>query len=225
MRTRLLIVMLLCLSYSCGPDLDVLNTTDFSLSINLLFPENNTEIKEGRTVSDTQSKLVFKWADENENGPYTVHLRNNDNFQMEVFESDTTELSILLNRNVAYSWYVTGTSNTISETWSFYNAGPELESAVPSPATALSPSSGAAISQTSTTVNLSWRSEDFNDDIVGYDVFFGEVEDPPLYQSDVIESRLNGIPVSAGKTYYWKIITKDSMGNTSTSEIFFFTVG
>ncbi len=225
MRSRLLFGIIGFLLISCGTDLDLLENFQDSVTIKLLFPEKDARITEGTLVSDTQSELVFRWTDESENAPYTVHLINRSSLQMEAFESDSTELSIIIDRNVSYSWYVSGASNTTSETWSFYNAGPGLESSIPLPATALSPSSGAAISQTSTTVNLSWRSEDYDDDIVGYDVYFGEAEDPPLYQSDVVENRLNDIPVSAGKTYYWKIVTKDSVGNESTSQIFVFTVG
>ena len=225
MRKRWILIFIGISIYSCGPDLDLLNDSIGIVSISLIFPEKDSDCTEGILVSDTQSELVFKWADENGNGPYTVHLTNSINLQTEEFESDTMELPIIIDRSVSYSWYVTGTSNTTSETWSFYNAGPGLESSIPLPATALSPSSGAAISQTSTTVNLSWRSEDYDDDIVGYDVYFGESQAPPLYQSDVLETRLNGIPVSAGKTYYWKIVTRDRIGNESTSQIFVFTVG
>jgi len=41
----------------------------------------------------------------------------------------------------------------------------------------------------------------------------------------VSETRFDDIPIEAGKIYYWKIVTKDSVGNESTSEVFTFSVG
>jgi len=219
-----LLVFLLLIIQSCGVDSDVLEYANDQINITLIFPEDDSECTEGIIVSDTQSELVFKWLDENDNSPYLVHLTNVESAQTELIESDNTDVTITLDLGVAYSWYVTGKINSTSEIWNFYNEGP-LESSVPYPATAISPVSGASISQTSTTVNLIWKSEDPDDDIVSYDLFFGEAKDPQLYGTDVTETRFNDIPVEAGKTYYWKIITKDSIDNKSTSEVFTFSVG
>ena len=225
MKKSFLILFLCACNYSCGPDLDILEYANNNVSINLFFPEKDSECTEGTIVSETQSELVFEWIDENNNGPYLVHLTNISNSKIEIFESEETTLAIILDRATAYSYYVTGKFNSSSEVWNFYNAGPGLESTIPLPATAISPVSGASISQTSTTVNLIWKSEDADNDIIGHDVYFGELKDPELYGTDIIETRLNDIPVESGKTYYWKIVTKDSIGNESTSPVFNFTVG
>ncbi|WP_282118142.1 hypothetical protein [Maribacter aquivivus] len=219
------LIFLLLTIQSCGVDSDVLEYAKDQINITLIFPEDDSECTEGIIVSDTQSELVFEWSDENDNSPYIVHLTNLVSSQTELIESNDTDVAIILDRGVAYSWYVTGKINSSSEIWSFYNEGPGLESTIPYPAIAISPVSGASISQTSTTVNLIWKSEDPDNDIVSYDLFFGEVKDPQLYGTDVTDTRFNDIPVEAGKTYYWKIITKDSIGNESTSEVFTFSVG
>lgn len=219
------LVFLLLILQSCGVDSDVLEYAKDQINITLIFPEDDSECTEGIIVSETQSELVFEWSDENDNSPYIVHLTNLESSQTELIESDDMDVAITLDRGVAYSWFVTGKINSSSEIWNFYNEGPGLESSIPYPATAISPVSGASISQTSTSVNLIWKSEDPDDDIVSYDLFFGEAKDPQLYGTDVTETRFNDIPVEAGKTYYWKIITKDSIGNESTSEVFTFSVG
>lgn len=225
MRKSILLFSLSIVIYSCGVDLDVLEYAKIDKSIELIFPENDSNCTEGTIVSETQSELVFEWQDEFDKGPYIVHLTNSLNSETELFVSENTELGILLNRGIIYSWHVTGKFNNGSETWSFYNAGPGLESTIPLPATALSPVSGATISQTSTTVNLIWKSEDFDNDIISHDIYFGEAIDPDLFDINIIETRYNEIPVESGKTYYWKIVTKDSIGNESTSRVFNFTVG
>ncbi|WP_437372007.1 hypothetical protein [Maribacter litoralis] len=226
----LLLTMLVCLS--CGIDSDVLNYSsstpiDEGLDILLLYPLNNTEVKDGTSISATESRLIFEWTNNGENdfSPYNLELVNLSNNDTVIYESVETMSAINLLRDVNYSWTVTGISNSKSETWLFYNIGPDYESNSPLPAIAISPVSGASISQTSTAVNLIWESEDGDDDIIGYDLYFGETEEPALLVSEITTSRYNDIPVEAGKTYYWKIVTKDSVGNESTSEVFNFSVG
>jgi hypothetical protein len=225
LRKRVFLILTVFSIQSCGIDLDVLEYSQKNTSIVLFFPENEMECTEGNVISDTESELTFEWKDANFNSPYILHLTNISNGQAKMIESETTELAIILDRGISYSWYVTGTSNASSEIWNFFNAGPGLESAIPLPAEAISPVSGASISQTSTSVNLIWKSEDSDGDIVGHDLYFGESTDPEIYSTDITETRINEIPVKAGKTYYWKIVTKDSIGNESTSAIFSFSVG
>lgn len=219
-----LLFLLIASCFSCGVDLDLVDIVGADQSIELTFPENESECTEGTVVSENQSELVFKWFDDNDNSPYTVHLTNVFNTSTETYESNEQELAIVLERGVVYSWYVTGKLNKTSDTWNFYNAGPGLASTIPLPATAISPVSGATISQTSTTVNLIWQSEDEDNDIVGHDIYFGETNDPEIFASDITETRFDSIEVTSGKVYYWKVVTKDSNGNESTSPIFTFTV-
>ncbi len=225
MRKIGFLIFIIIAIQSCGVDSDVLKFAKKNINLFLVFPEKDSECTGGTIVSETQSELIFEWLDESNNAPYILHLTNISNSQTELYESDTTEVAIILERGVTYTWYVTGKLNSSSDIWSFYNEGPGLESSIPFPATAISPVSGSSISQTSTTVNLIWRSEDLDNDIVSHDLYFGEAKDPELYGTDIIETRINDIPVEAGKTYYWKIVTKDSGGNESTSPIFTFSVG
>ncbi|SNR67127.1 hypothetical protein SAMN04488009_3092 [Maribacter sedimenticola] len=219
-----LFFLLIATCFSCGVDLDVLDILGTDQTIALTFPENDSECTEGTIVSDTQSELVFKWLDENNSSPYTVHLTNVLAASTETYDSNEQELAIILDRGVVYSWFVTGKLNTSSETWNFYNAGPGVASTIPLPAIAISPVSGATISQTSTAVNLIWQSEDEDNDIIGHDLYFGETDDPEIFAADILETRFDAIEVTSGKVYYWKVVTKDSNGNESTSPIFTFTV-
>ena len=71
-------------------------------------------------------------------------------------------------------------------------------------------------------ITLSWTGSDVDDDIVGYDVYFGTTTTPEIYTSDQVDSNLNNVALTADTIYYWQIITKDSQGNTSSSGIFQF---
>lgn len=210
---------------SCGVDSEVLDYSSNNTSITLVYPENNSESNNGLLISDSQNELIFLWMDENNNTPYTVHITNNNTFQNQILESNETQLPIVLEIGSAYTWYVTNSSGSVSQSWSFANNSSSIESSKPLPAEAISPVSGASISRTSTSVNLIWKGEDSDEDIVGYDLYFGKTTNPTLLEELIKGTRYDDIPVEAGETYYWKIITRDSVGNESTSAIFSFTVG
>lgn len=228
MRKVASLMMIALFLGNCSADSDLAEILGPSISINLTFPENLSECTEGTLVSETESELTFLWEGIDRVQTYKMTLTNLNTFNIQEFESDEPQLNVILKRATPYSWSISSASspNKIrSETWSFYNEGPGSESFVPSPATAISPASGASISATATTVNLRWNAEDPDEDIVEYDLYFGEDNDPPLFESDLENDQFLGIPVEAGKTYYWKVITKDSQGNESISPIFSFTVG
>lgn len=232
MKKVLILLLTTTTFFSCGVDLDILENSDTIIlddkfDILLQFPENDSEITEGLIVSSTKSELNFKWSDKDNsnNSPYTLYLINNSTNDTIAYESLEKESMIIIDKEESYSWFVTGISDSESDTWSFYNTGPIIDLSIPLPATAISPVTGASISQTSTTVNLVWKSEDADDNIIGYDLYFGETEDPEVFAENITESRFNDIPVEVGKDYYWKVITKDSADNESVSPIFTFSVG
>jgi len=228
MRKVGIIMAIAVLFGNCSADSDLAEFLSPAISINLTFPENLSECTEGNLVSEIESELTFLWEGVDQVETYKMTLTDLNTSRIQEFVSDEPLLTVILKRSTPYSWSISSATNPNkirSETWFFFNEGPGTESFVPSPATALSPASGASISVTSTTVNLRWNSEDPDNDIIGYDLYFGENTDPGLLVSDLENNSYNDIIVTAGKTYYWKIVTKDRLGNESTSPIFNFTVG
>lgn len=228
MRKVGIIMAIAVLFGNCSADSDLAEFLAPAISINLSFPENLSECTEGNLISEIESELTFLWEGVDQVETYKMTLTDLNTSGIQEFESDEPQLTVILKRSTPYSWSISSATNPNkirSETWFFFNEGPGAESFVPSPATALSPASGSSISVTSTTVNLRWNAEDQDNDIIGYDLYFGEDSDPGLFDSDLENDQYLGIPVSAGKTYYWKIVTKDTQGNESVSPIFSFTVG
>lgn len=226
MKRIILLYSIVLTITSCGIDSESVDVYVDEKSIELVYPESGTEVRQGNPIADGQSELVLKWKDLNEAMNYQLHLIEMPNSKTSIVDSDTTETSVVLKNGTLYKWFISvPTTRRFSEIASFKYVGPESGSLAPMPATAISPISGASISSTSTTVNLRWNSEDPDDNIIGYDLFFGEQSNPPLLFSDVEENNMNGIPVEEGKVYYWKIITKDANGNESISDIFNFSVG
>ena len=66
---------------------------------------------------------------------------------------------------------------------------------------------------------------DLDGDILEYDVYFDDSDPPAIYRENHKQSTLSDVPLAAGKQYFWKIVTRDSLGNESTSGVFSFEVG
>jgi hypothetical protein len=219
------VLVILVLTAACGIDQDLVDALIGIEDVELIFPENVSECTEGTIISESQSEVVFRWSANEEDVTYQVNLTNLVSNSTEIFNSNTTELPILLERGIPYSWFITDsiTGGSRSDVWTFYNAGPGVESFIPFPAEAIAPIPEAIV-ETTSSVNLIWNATDLDDDINEYDVYFGQSESPSLLQQSVTNSFLNNIPVISGETYYWKITTRDFIGNESNSALFRFQV-
>lgn len=118
-----------------------------------------------------------------------------------------------LSPNTTYSWYVIasdGTAGTIGPTWTFTTKG--LTNRPPSTPTNPSPENNASVFETD--VLLSWVSSDPDEDLLFYDLYFGESSNPPLIRQNLSSSNMLIQNLEKNKKYYWKVVAKD--GNTST---------
>lgn len=193
----------------------------------LVFPEQNSECNEGTIISDIQSSVTFNWSDATNATNYEVFVKNLDSDVTSTYTSSVSEKIITINRGTLYSWYVisknSGTQVAQSSTWKFYNAGKPVSSHAPFPADLVSPTMGTNLSNTTTSVNLKWTGSDVDNDISKYTIQLNTTSPPTNSIGTVTTSSLD-TNVSSNNTYYWRIITEDSQGNTSTSEIFQFKV-
>jgi hypothetical protein len=196
----------------------------------LVFPENETECNTGVVDAndDTKSTVTFEWNASANTTSYSVTVTNLNTNTSTFANSTTTEADITLDRGVPYSWFVTSrnqgnTTTAASASFRFYNEGAGIENYAPFPAEAVSPSRGANIAATNA-VELVWSGSDVDNDIVSYEVFFGTDASTTTSIGVTAEGALPNITVASGTTYYWLVITTDSAGNTSTSEVFEFRV-
>lgn len=193
----------------------------------LVFPDNNTECNEGVVVSDTQSRVTFQWNASQNTDSYEINIKNLNTNNTSKSNSATNSADITIERGVPYEWFVvskaTGTTETASSpTWKFYNQGPGIENYAPFPAEAISPGRGATI-ELADPLSLEWTGSDVDNDLTEFDVYFGTEADPSTLVETTAEST-SEVTISSGQTYYWRIISRDSQGNTSQSEIFEFRV-
>ena len=162
-----------------------------------------------------------------QNSSPSVVLKNLNTQSTTSHSSLTNELAIAIQKGTPYSWYVISEKIDVietaqSETWKFYNAGNPIASYAPFPADLVSPAMGSSLTGV-TTQTLSWLGSDIDNDIVSYDVYFDTSNPPTSFEGNTASTAIN-VSVAAVNTYYWRVITKDSQGNNSQSEIFQFKV-
>lgn len=196
-------------------------------AVSLIFPENNTECTEGTVVNENISRIPFQWTLSQNTDTYEIVIRNLDTDDQSTFVASTNEADISLARGTPFEWFVISRANGVNETatsptWRFFNEGPGIENYAPFPAQAIAPERGSFIDFTPTFV-LIWEATDVDDDLESYEVFFGTDPNnlPSIGTSDIQEIEVDLI---AGTTFFWQVLSVDSQGNTSTSELFEFRV-
>ncbi len=219
------ILLIVLLIFGCSNEPVEQNTNPVAVS--LIFPDNNQECNQGVDVSATQSSVTFKWSASANTDSYDVVLKNLNTQNTTSHSSLTDELAITIQKGTPYSWYVISENLNVvetaqSETWKFYNAGDPIDSYAPFPADLVSPAMGSILTGI-TTQSLSWFGSDIDNDIVSYDVYFGTANPPTMLEVNTASTSVN-VTVAAVNTYYWRVVTKDSQGNNSQSEIFEFKV-
>jgi hypothetical protein len=224
MKNNILIIFGLILFSGCVKNLPKVDAPSKAV---LSFPAQNAACTTGTVISATQSTITFTWNSSANANSYELNIKNLLTGAVTSQTATTNQLAVDLLRDTPYSWYVTSkssqtTSTTNSDTWKFYNAGLGTLSHPPFPADGLKPTFAQNVTATGGTINLSWTGSDPDNDIAGYDVYFGTSANPAILKSSITDMFLNGVAVSSGVTYYWKIVTKDIQGNISDSGIFQF---
>jgi len=196
-------------------------------SATLVFPENNSECTEGTTVNDLESTITFQWQASQNTDSYEVNVKNLETGDTQKTDVTTDEASITLNSNTPYEWFVISEKNDSdtkpeSAKWKFYNAGAGVIDYAPFPADAVNPKRGASIPVT-TSVTLEWQGNDVDNDIAEFEVLFDTTTEPSSNIGSTSQSNMS-VNVSSGQTYYWRVVTRDNVDNTSQSEVFEFKV-
>lgn len=193
----------------------------------LVFPFENSLCNEGSNVTPTESTVLFEWKASNYTDSYTLTLKNLSTGVQTAHKTTGAEIALVIDRATPYQWYVISESNAVAETaqsviWQFYNAGEGVQSYAPFTAIVESPTMAEEISGVST-ITLKWTASDLDNDIIGYDVYFGTDSVPVIYANDINDNELI-VSVVSDTIYYWRIITKDSLGNTSDTGVYQFKI-
>ena len=228
MKILLICIFLFLLTTSCSKDNNSKENVEVTpTQIQLIFPENVSECIEGSIISATQSEVVFRWSSLENTDTYEVHVTNLFLSETRTYSTQNTQLPITIERGTPYTWYISSPNNPQSlpsDTWSFYNSGNQAEYYIPFPAQNIQPENGTILTANQNSVLLEWIGNDLDSDILEYDVYFDETTPPTLYQEKLNKNSISIISLTSGKKYYWRITTRDVLGNESNSNIFTFEV-
>lgn len=228
MKNLLYLLSLIFIIISCDKD-----ETDPDLgkptAVSLLFPAENSLCNVGTDSTNTESTVVFEWSASENTDEYELNLKNLLTGDSISKLTSDLKISLRILRATPFAWYVVSKSDTHQKTaqssiWKFYNAGVAIENYAPFPAEIVSPKMAETITTGANVITLSWTGKDIDNDIAGYDVYFGTTNPPRVIKSDQKENTLSNVAISANTVYYWKIITKDAFGNSSDSGIYQFKI-
>lgn len=191
----------------------------------MIFPERNSECTTGEDINTTTSQVEFRWQASNHTESYELIVTNLNNGNKQDVKVTNTSAKLPIEKGTPYSWVVISKNLAVLQTsssasWNFYNSGFATTYA-PFPAEIVEPKMGAtAFKDINNEVELSWLGADVDNDIDGYEVYFS-TESPPetLIFSPNPNTTNTKVSVITNTIYYWKVITKDSEGNTSDSGI------
>ncbi len=212
--------------FGCTSDESGGDSSKKPIAAELIAPINNSECISGIAVSESTSKVTLEWNASENTTNYTVYVKNllTQAASQQLNAGGATTLEVTLQKNVPYSWYVVSKNDngdtTPSATWKFYNAGNGVINYAPFPAEIVAPAMSGSLQ--GPTVTIQWEGADPDNDIVEYKVYLDGNTNPTTLISTTAQQTLANVAIAANTTYYWKVVIKDSAGNTSTSPIFQF---
>lgn len=199
-------------------------------SVQLVFPERNSECTTGQSLGATTSQVEFRWQLADNTDTYELRVTNTNTGTTQTISTSSSSARLPIAKGEQFSWIVRSKNSDVAQTvssavWSFYNAGSRTTFA-PFPAEIVSPRMSENIfKDVNNEIELSWTASDLDDDIANFEVYFS-VETPPENLVNTLSSNVNTlkVSVSSGAVYYWSIGTKDAEGNSSRSGIYSFKV-
>lgn len=224
MKSKVYIFVFILILTGCGGKDD----PQPPVAAGLLFPENNSECTDGVDLNSTETTINFSWGASNNTNEYRLQVQNLNTWAIQTFSTTSTSQEVMLTKGMPYSWFVTSFSNNFpdepatSSTWRFYAAGDGVENYAPFPAEIVYPKGGSTVSANNNIVTLKWNGNDIDDDIASYDVYLDTNSEASTLLGNTIAKSINTPTLALETTYYWKVISKDSKGNTSDSGIYEF---
>jgi hypothetical protein len=198
----------------------------------LISPQNNTACFTGVPVDSNHASITFSWQAATNAATYDLVVTNlNDAKQTNYFVTGTST-DVVLIRAQPYSWNVWAKSedktadSTGTGAWRFYVAGTPETIYAPFPAIIIEPLNNAIVPSSggpSSAVLLEWSGSDISNDIAYYTIYLDNTNaSTKVIPSTTSESAT--LTLEAQQTYYWRVVTTDSQGNTSDSGIYTFTI-
>jgi hypothetical protein len=228
--SNLFFVVIYLLMLGCGKDDGPKNP----VSADLILPSNGENCNSGTSISSTQATVEFTWSNAPNTDSYFLEVTNSQtNKKIKLASIPMSSASLTLEKGYAYEWIVTSISNDFptdrpqSDTWRFYLQGDGETNSAPFTADLISPVSGETIKITDGIYNFMWSGQDPDGDPMLYTLYVDSIDGlqaPSERQTDISSSNLNVELNSINSVYYWSVLSRDTNGNISHSQVKSFRV-
>ena len=181
-------------------------------------PAQNSECLDGENVE-------FSWNASENTDSYTIVVKNLLTTSQISQTTTSTSVTIKLEVGKPYSWFITSSSSTSTQTasstkWKFYLKGEATTNYAPFPADLITPKSESSVNSGS--IKFEWNGSDVDEgDSLTFDLYVDTNNPPTNKVKTNLSSSTTNVTLDAG-TYYWKIVTKDSKGSNSDSGVAMF---
>ncbi|MDD4970607.1 MAG: hypothetical protein PHT07_14370 [Paludibacter sp.] len=198
-------------------------------SITLITPLNNATCIQGISASNTTSLVKFTWSDATNVESYQIVIKNLTLQSSINYTTIYTSYTATLNTNTSYSWYVVAknsSGNSTSDTWKLYLTGTPTSDYAPFPAGLTAPASGSTINSNSAAtveVTFQWIGNDPDNDIASYTLYLDNTNASTQVVASLTATSVTQ-NIARGKTYFWKVVTANKVGNISTSAVSTFSI-
>jgi hypothetical protein len=229
MKTKYLIpFMFSAMMYMAGCSGD--DVTPPPGAVALVSPAGSEVCVKGKTTSGTTTSMVaFSWKAAEGAENYRVDITNL-NTQAKVSQTvKGVTFSTALDVNAYYSWQITalnGGGESSSDAFGFYLSGTPDSNYAPFPAELISPAMDALLNaggESALSVTFQWMGTDLDNDVAGY-LFYLDQTDASTQVGSLLTSGSVTHSLDRGKTYFWKVVTTDKAGNSSTSAVASFAI-
>lgn len=219
MKLEYSFLLLLLLAIACEKEVIITPNTPL-----LIGPKNNNNCSTETVITSKKSQVNFSWQTALNADEYELVIRNIDTN----FDTKLTTFrhfsAVVLDRGQQYSWwviskYIEDETFSKSSVWNFYLEGPQLSSHFPFPATLLIPNANEQISLNDGKYIFSWEATDLDNDIIEYDLYLGTNPDELKLIIERLSKKSVEFSLESNQFYYWKVMTRDSEGNVSNSNI------
>lgn len=178
------------------------------------------------------NRLEFKWqpATDPEGDPvsYIFEISTSSNFSSLLYTASISTVSVSreLPKGENFYWRVQakdakGNKSEYADPRHFYTEATQTSNALPAVPALVSPTDDQI---TATQVELAWESTDADDDELLFDLYFGTAENPGLLKADLPDKAYVVQDLTAGKTYYWKVVARDDNNGKTIGQVWRFQV-
>lgn len=227
MRTKIyfsFLAAVLLLLPSCGD-----KVSPVPGAVTLLTPSETVGCLKSSSTTSTTYSINFTWNAATDAESYQLDITDLVKQTTTTYKTKNSSYRATLAVNAGYSWKVTAinsTGQTASAVRRFYLSGPATSSYAPYPADLTYPLNGAVVAASGASqvqVALQWTAGDPDNDIDSYTLYLDD-KDATTALAAALTTVSSTQTLISGKTYYWKIATKDKSGNISVSSVSSFQI-